>query len=126
MANKPSVDGALGKISKDFGELENHDVTYLPCPECRELMYRRNFASNSNIIIDECNKHGVWFDNKELAAAINHLRSKFTMKPKLSDTVENENAEEDSGNNLVFTVSEEDLNLLLEEYPELFSTSHRK
>jgi Zn-finger nucleic acid-binding protein len=41
-------------------------VTYLPCPDCRELMLRRNFGRVSGIIVDVCAKHGIWFDVGEL------------------------------------------------------------
>ena len=42
------------------------NVKYLPCPVCRELMNRRNFATTSGIIIDWCRNHGYWFDLHEL------------------------------------------------------------
>jgi Zn-finger nucleic acid-binding protein len=41
-------------------------VTYVPCPDCRELMNRSNFARSSGVIIDTCKEHGVWFDAAEL------------------------------------------------------------
>ena len=33
-------------------------VRYLPCPECRKLMNRVNFAGYSNVIVDVCKSHG--------------------------------------------------------------------
>lgn len=41
-------------------------VAYLPCPRCRELMHRRNFANASGVIVDWCKGHGFWFDTAEL------------------------------------------------------------
>jgi Zn-finger nucleic acid-binding protein/ribosomal protein L40E len=42
-------------------------VQYLKCPECSQLMNRRNFEGISGIILDEC-RHGWWFDANELEA----------------------------------------------------------
>jgi Zn-finger nucleic acid-binding protein len=39
---------------------------YVRCPSCRELMNRRNFGKTSGIIVDECHRHGIWFDAGEL------------------------------------------------------------
>ena len=41
-------------------------VTYLPCPQCGELMLRRNFGRVSGIIVDVCTVHGTWFDVGEV------------------------------------------------------------
>jgi Zn-finger nucleic acid-binding protein len=41
-------------------------VTYLPCPQCRELMLRRNFGRISGVIVDVCSVHGIWFDVGEV------------------------------------------------------------
>ena len=38
---------------------------YVPCPVCRKLMNRRNFADCSGIIVDWCRDHGTWFDRDE-------------------------------------------------------------
>jgi Zn-finger nucleic acid-binding protein len=39
---------------------------YIPCPDCGQLMNRKNFAEISGVIIDVCKSHGVWFDSGEL------------------------------------------------------------
>ncbi len=39
---------------------------YLPCVRCGKLMNRKNFARISGVIIDECGRHGVWLDPREL------------------------------------------------------------
>ncbi len=41
-------------------------VVYLRCPECHELMNRKNFGNSSGIIVDICTRHGCWFDAGEL------------------------------------------------------------
>ena len=41
-------------------------VHYVPCPECGQLMNRKNFAQSSGVILDVCAKHGVWLDRGEL------------------------------------------------------------
>ncbi len=41
-------------------------VRYLPCPQCRALMHRRNFGRTSGVIVDVCTGHGLWFDRGEL------------------------------------------------------------
>lgn len=41
-------------------------VRYVPCPTCKQLMHRVNFAKCSNVIVDVCKTHGTWFDQNEL------------------------------------------------------------
>lgn len=41
-------------------------VRYIPCPVCKQLMHRVNFAKCSNVIVDVCKPHGTWFDKDEL------------------------------------------------------------
>jgi Zn-finger nucleic acid-binding protein len=50
------------------------DVHYLPCPVCRELMNRVNFARCSHVIVDVCAKHGTWFDRDELRRIVEFIR----------------------------------------------------
>jgi Zn-finger nucleic acid-binding protein len=50
-------------------------VAYVPCPVCKELMNRSNFARLSGIIIDSCRQHGVWFDKEELPKIIEFINS---------------------------------------------------
>ncbi len=39
---------------------------YRPCPDCGDLMHRRNYGRRSGVIVDSCARHGVWFDAHEL------------------------------------------------------------
>jgi Zn-finger nucleic acid-binding protein len=50
-------------------------VSYVPCPDCKELMNRSNFARTSGVIIDMCKQHGVWFDREELPKIIKFITS---------------------------------------------------
>jgi Zn-finger nucleic acid-binding protein len=49
-------------------------VRYLPCPECRKLMNRINFARISNVVVDVCKGHGTWFDRDELRRIVEFIR----------------------------------------------------
>jgi len=49
-------------------------VRYIPCPHCRELMNRINFAKCSDVIVDVCKGHGTWFDRDELRRIVEFLR----------------------------------------------------
>lgn len=52
----------------------DHRRPYIPCPECGELMNRKNFAGCSGIILDWCRTHGSWFDRKELQQVVSFIR----------------------------------------------------
>jgi Zn-finger nucleic acid-binding protein len=49
-------------------------ISYVPCPDCKQLMNRSNFARASGVIIDVCKKHGVWFDAEELPRIIEFIQ----------------------------------------------------
>lgn len=63
-------------------------VSYVPCPECKQLMNRSNFAHISGVILDICKNHGVWFDAEELPKIIEFIRQggmdRARQKEKLS------------------------------------------
>ncbi len=48
-------------------------VRYRPCPACRKLMNRTNYAGGSGIVIDTCGEHGAFFDHGELTAIVDFL-----------------------------------------------------
>jgi len=48
-------------------------ISYVPCPDCKQLMNRSNFARSSGVIIDLCKQHGVWFDSGELPKIIEFI-----------------------------------------------------
>jgi Zn-finger nucleic acid-binding protein len=39
---------------------------YVPCVRCGKLMIKKNFGRISGVMIDRCNRHGVWLDAGEL------------------------------------------------------------
>jgi Zn-finger nucleic acid-binding protein len=49
-------------------------ISYVPCPACKRLMNRSNFARSSGVIVDLCKQHGVWFDAEELPKIIAFVR----------------------------------------------------
>ena len=50
-------------------------VSYVPCPQCNQLMNRINFARCSGVIVDVCKGHGTWFDREELREIVEFIRS---------------------------------------------------
>ena len=48
-------------------------VRYVPCPHCRKLMNRMNFARCSGVIVDVCKAHGTWFDHDELRRIVEFI-----------------------------------------------------
>jgi len=51
------------------------NIRYMPCPVCRQLMNRVNFAHCSAVIVDVCAKHGTWFDKDELRRIVEFIRA---------------------------------------------------
>ena len=49
-------------------------VRYLPCPQCKQLMNRVNFARCSGVVVDICKGHGTWFDRDELRRIVEFIR----------------------------------------------------
>ncbi|MGC3956423.1 MAG: zf-TFIIB domain-containing protein [Verrucomicrobiota bacterium] len=60
-----SILGDASNILSD-AQLAPERVRYIPCPVCKQLMHRINFAKCSNVIVDVCKPHGTWFDKDEL------------------------------------------------------------
>ena len=50
-------------------------IRYLPCPVCRDMMNRINFANFSGVIVDVCRLHGTWFDRDELRRIVEFIRA---------------------------------------------------
>ena len=48
-------------------------VQYAPCPICKNLMNRLNFAHASGVIVDVCTSHGTWFDADELRRVLEFI-----------------------------------------------------
>ena len=43
------------------------------CPRCRTQMDRASFAVHSDVVVDVCVWHGIWFDAGELLRAVGWL-----------------------------------------------------
>ena len=50
-------------------------VSYVPCPECSNLMNRVNFAKCSGVVVDICKGHGTWFDRDELSRIVEFIHA---------------------------------------------------
>jgi Zn-finger nucleic acid-binding protein len=50
-------------------------VQYLPCPVCKELMNRVNFANCSHVVVDVCKQHGTWFDHDDLRHIVEFIQA---------------------------------------------------
>lgn len=48
-------------------------VRYIPCPRCRKLMNRVNFAHSSGVVMDVCKTDGVWLDRGELQRIVDFV-----------------------------------------------------
>ena len=56
-------------------KLSAHSRMYVPCPLCRQLMNRVNFAGCSGVVIDWCKEHGTWFDHSELRRVVEFIQA---------------------------------------------------
>jgi Zn-finger nucleic acid-binding protein len=73
-ASKEQQVAVLGLFSDSTDRsVKPSTISYVPCPDCKELMNRSNFARTSGVIIDLCKKHGVWFDRDELPKIIEFI-----------------------------------------------------
>ena len=73
-ADKEQQSAVLNFVAKQsFDSRPASSITYVPCPDCKQLMNRSNFARASGVIIDLCKQHGVWFDADELPKIIEFI-----------------------------------------------------
>jgi Zn-finger nucleic acid-binding protein len=73
-ANQEKQEAVLGFIGSDaHPHAHPAAISYVPCPDCGQLMNRSNFARSSGVIIDLCKQHGVWFDADELPKIIEFI-----------------------------------------------------
>lgn len=63
-------------------------VHYVPCPVCRELMHRVNFAHCSAVVVDVCKPHGTWFDKDELRRIVEFIQAGGIEKARTSEIAE--------------------------------------
>ncbi len=70
-----AVLGMPSHLPSNDGVAIEKQVRYLPCPVCKDLMNRVNFARFSNVIVDVCREHGTWFDRDELRSIVAFIRN---------------------------------------------------
>ena len=74
--DKEQQSAVLGFVSNRANDPKiGPPVKYIPCPDCKQLMNRSNFARVSGVIIDLCKQHGVWFDANELQKIIDFIEN---------------------------------------------------
>lgn len=69
-----AVLGTASVIPPSEGPVLEKNIRYVPCPICRKLMNRVNFARCSNVVVDVCRDHGTWFDKHELRRVVEFIR----------------------------------------------------
>ena len=69
-----AVLGGAASLPPPQGNSDHGRVSYVPCPQCGNLMNRINFARCSGVIVDVCRGHGTWFDRDELSEIIQFIR----------------------------------------------------
>lgn len=76
-ADKERQGAVLGRPAiAGTGPLQSvHDIRYVPCPDCKNLMHRVNFANCSGVIVDVCRNHGTWFDRHELGQIVAFIQA---------------------------------------------------
>jgi Zn-finger nucleic acid-binding protein len=70
-----AVLGMPAAIQESGGGALEKNIRYVPCPVCRKLMNRVNFARCSQVVVDVCREHGTWFDKDELRRIVEFIRS---------------------------------------------------
>ena len=75
-ADREQQSAVLGQASMLQSQVrETSKISYVPCPECSELMNRVNFARCSGVVVDICKGHGTWFDRDELSHIVEFIQS---------------------------------------------------
>ena len=70
---KPAPMLATGIATSPTARARLDAVRYAPCPVCKSLMNRINFAHTSGVIVDVCTSHGTWFDADELRRVLEFI-----------------------------------------------------
>jgi Zn-finger nucleic acid-binding protein len=53
-------------VREETADRDYKEVTYVPCPDCGELMHRKSYGAKAGVVVDRCRLHGVWLDGGEL------------------------------------------------------------
>lgn len=70
---KPATMLGTGIAAPPAAHVKLEAVQYAPCPVCKRLMNRVNFAHASGVIVDVCTTHGTWFDSDELRRVLEFI-----------------------------------------------------
>jgi len=70
-----AVLGLPSVVPTDAAGQWESNIRYVPCPVCKVLMNRVNFARCSKVIVDVCAQHGSWFDKDELRRIVEFIRA---------------------------------------------------
>lgn len=90
--NSEQQSAVLGFIGSDAHPHSHpQTISYVPCPDCTQLMNRSNFARASGVIIDICKSHGVWFDADELPKIISFINGGGMVRSREKEKMEIEN-----------------------------------
>jgi Zn-finger nucleic acid-binding protein len=68
---------------------------YIPCPDCRQLMNRKNFGVISGVLVDICKPHGIWFDTDELGRIVQFVARGGLVEARQRELVEQHREEKD-------------------------------
>ncbi|MBT8496255.1 MAG: zf-TFIIB domain-containing protein [Deltaproteobacteria bacterium] len=68
-----AIASATGASSASTIDAGSRGRMYVKCPECDNVMNRKNFARSSGVIIDQCKAHGTWFDGGELPRVVDFV-----------------------------------------------------
>lgn len=68
IANSPLA----GTLEANHQEVPLADL--VPCPVCSATMTRYVYCADSGITLDRCPQHGIWFDDGELAQAMDYMQ----------------------------------------------------
>ncbi len=94
-ADQEQQAAVLGMATSQTAEsvdIEEH-IHYIPCPVCKSLMNRVNFARCSNVIVNVCGQHGTWFDKDELRRVVEFIRAGGIEKERAREVEELEEHE---------------------------------
>jgi Zn-finger nucleic acid-binding protein len=93
-SNQEKQTAVLGlPTSLEPHQVNTSGVRYVPCPVCRTLMNRVNFANCSGVIIDVCRSHGSWFEREELHRIVSFIRAGGMDRSRRNQIAEFEEAE---------------------------------
>jgi Zn-finger nucleic acid-binding protein len=62
------VQSVLREFKDRFNRKLPTAIRYKACPVCSTVMTRRNYATVSGVIVDECGDHGTWVDEAQFGA----------------------------------------------------------